>query len=178
VALGGWDELQFFKMESATPACAPAAGMTRSLETPVNPVDTANAAGYDGQSREELVVELHRTLKAAQVSVALGVSTDSVGRYARAGLIPFALTPGGHRLFNLDEVRQALAPSGRASAREVFDVPVSTLRRRRRRAVVTTSMRTTSEPVQHPAPSRPAPSAAVGDLVRPARRVLRAGAAL
>ncbi len=123
-------------------------------------------------------MELHRTLKAAQVSVALGVSADSVGRYARAGQIPFAATPGGHRLFNLDEVRQALAPSGRTATREVFDVPESTLRRRQRRAIVTTSAGAPSEPVQSPEPTRPAPSAAVADLVRSARRVLRASAAV
>jgi excisionase family DNA binding protein len=148
------------------------------LQNPAKLVNAAKAAEYGGGDREEFVVELHRTLKAAQISAALGVSVDSVGRYARAGQIPFATTPGGHRLFNLDEVRQALAPSGRAAAREVFDVPVSTLRRRQRRAIVTASAGATSEPDKHPVLSRPAPSAAVADLVRPARRVLRASTAV
>jgi hypothetical protein len=40
---------------------------------------------------------------------ALGVSVDTVGRYAREGLIPFAVTPKGHRRYDLDEVRDALA---------------------------------------------------------------------
>jgi excisionase family DNA binding protein len=122
-------------------------------------------------------VKLNRTLKAAQVAEALGVSVDSVGRYARAGQIPFAATPGGHRLFDLAEVRQALAASGSTPARELFDVPPATLRRRRIRAVVTTSAAPETQPSPAPGPSRPAPSAAVADLVRPARRVLHASAA-
>lgn len=126
---------------------------------------------------KELFVELSRNLKAAQIAEALGVSVDSIGRYARAGQIPFAATPGGHRLFNLAEVRQALAPSSRAPDREIFDVPSATLRRRRRRAVVTTSTVTAAKPVPAPGPSRAAPSAAVADLVRPARRILHASAA-
>lgn len=122
-------------------------------------------------------MDLKRTLKAAQVAEALGVSADSVGRYARAGQIPFAATPGGHRLFNLAEVRQALTPSGRVPAREVFDVPSATLRSRRRRAVVTASAVAEAKPVRAADPSRKGPSAAVSDLVRPARRVLHASAA-
>ena len=122
-------------------------------------------------------MELKRTLKAAQVAEALGVSVDSVGRYARAGQIPFVATPGGHRLFNLAEVRQALTPSGRAPAREVFDVPSATLRSRQRRAVVTTSAVAEAKPVPTPGPSGRAPSAAVSDLVRPARRILHASGA-
>lgn len=43
------------------------------------------------------------------VAEALGVSVDTVGRYAREGLIPFSTTPKGHRRFDLAEVRQALA---------------------------------------------------------------------
>ena len=50
-----------------------------------------------------------RSLLPKAVAEALGVSADTVGRYAREGLIPFATTPKGHRRFNLDEVRDALA---------------------------------------------------------------------
>lgn len=43
------------------------------------------------------------------VAAALGVSERSVRMYAQSGRIPFRLTPGGHRRFDLDEVRAALA---------------------------------------------------------------------
>lgn len=67
-----------------------------------------------------------RTLMPKDVAEALGVSVDTVGRYAREGLIPFATTPKGHRRFDLAEVRVALAdiespgltrlrPAGRAA---------------------------------------------------------------
>lgn len=39
----------------------------------------------------------------------MGVSVDSIGRYAREGLIPFETTPKGHRRYNVDEVRVALS---------------------------------------------------------------------
>lgn len=49
-----------------------------------------------------------RDLLPKSIANALSVSSDTIGRYARAGLIPFNKTPKGHRRFNLDEVRQAL----------------------------------------------------------------------
>jgi excisionase family DNA binding protein len=49
-----------------------------------------------------------RELLANKLAEALNLSTDTVGRYAKAGRIPFEKTPGGHRRFNLGEVRQAL----------------------------------------------------------------------
>lgn len=38
----------------------------------------------------------------------LGISPATVQRYAREGRIPFSLTPGGHRRFDIDEVKRAL----------------------------------------------------------------------
>ncbi|HUW87103.1 MAG TPA: excisionase family DNA-binding protein [Candidatus Paceibacterota bacterium] len=49
-----------------------------------------------------------RELLASKLAKALNLSADTVGRYAKAGRIPFEKTPGGHRRFNLGEVRQAL----------------------------------------------------------------------
>ncbi len=43
-----------------------------------------------------------------QVAHALGLRPATVQAYARNGLIPFNLTPGGHRRFNVEEVRAAL----------------------------------------------------------------------
>lgn len=43
------------------------------------------------------------------VANSVGVSVDSIGRYAREGLIPFETTPKGHRRYNVDEVLAALS---------------------------------------------------------------------
>lgn len=51
---------------------------------------------------------IKRDLLPKDIASALNVSTDTIGRYARAGLIPFDKTPKGHRRFNLAEVQQAL----------------------------------------------------------------------
>ncbi len=50
-----------------------------------------------------------RTQFPKDVAAALGISVDTVGKYARDGLIPFAKTPKGHRRYNVDEVRAVLA---------------------------------------------------------------------
>ncbi|WP_170133094.1 MerR family DNA-binding transcriptional regulator [Arthrobacter livingstonensis] len=52
---------------------------------------------------------LTRSQLPGEVALALGISVDTVARYAREGLIPFAKTPKGHRRYNLAEVRDALA---------------------------------------------------------------------
>ncbi|WP_443050809.1 helix-turn-helix domain-containing protein [Streptomyces sp. H27-D2] len=44
------------------------------------------------------------------VALALGLSASSVRAYARAGRIPSRQTPGLHYRFNIEEVRQVLAP--------------------------------------------------------------------
>lgn len=50
-----------------------------------------------------------RTDYPKDVATALGISADTVGRYAREGIIPFEVTPKGHRRYNIEEVREALA---------------------------------------------------------------------
>lgn len=47
----------------------------------------------------------------------MGVSDRSVRLYAQAGRLPFRTTPGGHRRFDLDEVRTALLPEAPSVAR-------------------------------------------------------------
>lgn len=49
-----------------------------------------------------------RSLTGGQVAAALFVSQATIGRYAVLRRIPFDTTPGGHRRFNLAEVRSAL----------------------------------------------------------------------
>lgn len=49
-----------------------------------------------------------RSLTSSEVSRALGVSSATIQRHARAGKIPYDETPGGHRRFDLEEVRAAL----------------------------------------------------------------------
>ena len=49
-----------------------------------------------------------RKATTSQVARALGVKPATVQAYARSGRIPFDVTPGGHRRFDLDEVRTAL----------------------------------------------------------------------
>jgi excisionase family DNA binding protein len=50
------------------------------------------------------------------IARALDIDEQTVRRYAREGIIPFAETLGGHRRYDLDEVRAALA---RARARRL-----------------------------------------------------------
>ncbi|MGH3301959.1 MAG: hypothetical protein ACRDOK_09810 [Streptosporangiaceae bacterium] len=49
-----------------------------------------------------------RTENTAAVAAALGLRPATVQMYARNGRIPFDSTPGGHRRFDVDEVRAAL----------------------------------------------------------------------
>jgi excisionase family DNA binding protein len=57
------------------------------------------------------------------IARALDIDEQTVRRYAREGIIPFAETLGGHRRYDLDEVRAALA---RARARRLEPVDPST----------------------------------------------------
>jgi excisionase family DNA binding protein len=57
------------------------------------------------------------------IARALEIDEQTVRRYARDGLIPFAETLGGHRRYDLDEVRAAL---GRARARRLEPLDLST----------------------------------------------------
>lgn len=47
-------------------------------------------------------------LTSKDIAKALKVTEQTVRQYARDGRIPFQLTPGGHRRFDLDDVRLAL----------------------------------------------------------------------
>ncbi len=51
---------------------------------------------------------LARTATTAEVAAALGLRPATVQGYARNGRIPFDTTPGGHRRFDVDEVRAVL----------------------------------------------------------------------
>lgn len=54
---------------------------------------------------------MRRDLTTAEVADRLDLSPSSVQKYARDGNIPFEVTPGGHRRYNLAEVHRALYPS-------------------------------------------------------------------
>lgn len=49
-----------------------------------------------------------RKTSSSEVAAALGVSAATVQKYARDGRIPYTETPGGHRRFDINEVRTAL----------------------------------------------------------------------
>lgn len=51
---------------------------------------------------------MERRSTAKDVAALLGVKVTTVQLYSRDGRIPFSLTPGGHRRYNLEEVRTAL----------------------------------------------------------------------
>ena len=51
-----------------------------------------------------------RTARSGEIAAALGVSAATIQSYARNGRIPHSTTPGGQYRFNLDEVREVLAP--------------------------------------------------------------------
>ena len=115
---------------------------------------------------------MDRNAEAAKVARALGLSTDSIGRYAREGRIPFDTTPGGHRRYNVEEVRQALSPSSRLTSSggqvPMFGVPAATRRARAIRSVTTPAASLTGSAGTVDAPAdtggREAASAATGLL--------------
>jgi excisionase family DNA binding protein len=57
----------------------------------------------DQQRREWLESKM---LRPGEVALVLQVSRRTVGDWARDGLIPFILTPGGHRRFRARDVRR------------------------------------------------------------------------
>lgn len=77
-----------------------------------------------------------RNLTSKTVAEALGVSERSVRLYAQAGRIPFTVTPGGHRRFDLDEVRDALS-----SEHVPHDAPTLVGVRRQRRKILAVAHR-------------------------------------
>ncbi len=50
-----------------------------------------------------------RTAATSEVAAVLGLAPATVQKYAREDRIPFGVTPGGHRRFDIEEVRAALA---------------------------------------------------------------------
>lgn len=81
-----------------------------------------------------------RVAKTSEVAAELGLAPATVQKYARDGRVPFSTTPGGHRRFDIGEVRAALADDGDAT---VGVVPVSEVRkdgRTRATAVVLTAL--------------------------------------
>jgi DNA-binding transcriptional MerR regulator len=100
----------------ATPGVGPGhvyrpggASLTRCMHSgtiPVNPASAANtAAALEGRP----MTQTARTTLPKEVARSVGLSVDSIGRYAREGLIPFETTPKGHRRYNVEEVQAALA---------------------------------------------------------------------
>ncbi len=73
-------------------------GSTERTSPPANRVNRACA----------MLTRMERTSTSADVALTLGLSPASIQRYARDGRIPFVMTAGGHRRFNIDEVRRSL----------------------------------------------------------------------
>ncbi|CAN5895924.1 hypothetical protein BH23ACT8_BH23ACT8_25410 [soil metagenome] len=57
-----------------------------------------------------------RVATTEQVAAALHVGPAAVRKYARQDRIPFLTTPGGHRRYDIDEVRRALGVDDGAAA--------------------------------------------------------------
>lgn len=135
-----------------------------------------------------MTAAISRTHLPKEVAIALGISVDTVGRYAREGLIPFDTTPKGHRRYNIEETQAALAselpspnrlqgpPAGHrnrlVAGPEVTPSPQSALREQLR------GIRTTEK---EPAPENRGaeasnPGSAFDEVLGHARRVLVASA--
>lgn len=67
--------------------------------------DVRTGETMEGVSR---MADVKRTATTKQVAEKLGVQATTVQLYSRESRIPFDRTPGGHRRYNLDEVRSAL----------------------------------------------------------------------
>ena len=88
------------------------------------------------------------------IARALDIDEQTVRRYAREGIIPFAETLGGHRRYDLDEVRAALA---RARARRLEPLDPSTEQSARLSAEAgpsTVAVGALSPPRDHPGDDR------------------------
>ncbi|MHB1472560.1 MAG: helix-turn-helix domain-containing protein [Dermatophilaceae bacterium] len=66
--------------------------------------------------------EIDRNLRSSQVADAVGLSAASIQAYARKGRIPYRITPGRQYRFNLEEVRQLLAPEALTPTDDLADV--------------------------------------------------------
>ncbi len=69
-----------------------------------------------------------RNARSSQVADALGVSAASVQAYARAGRIPFRLTPGGQYRFSVEEIVSLLARPVIEVRRDLVDLRTSSNR--------------------------------------------------
>ncbi len=63
-----------------------------------------------------MMMAMRRTATTKQVAAMLGVKETTVQLYSRQNRIPFDRTPGGHRRYDLAEVRTALGYEGVTSA--------------------------------------------------------------
>ena len=61
---------------------------------------------------------MERAATTSEVAALLGLASATVQKYARERRIPFDTTPGGHRRFNVEEVRAALSSGGAGTDRE------------------------------------------------------------
>ncbi len=62
---------------------------------------------------------VERAATTSEVAAQLGLASATVQKYAREGRIPFGTTPGGHRRFNVEEVRAVLSSDDAGTDREV-----------------------------------------------------------
>ena len=76
-------------------------GETSETTRNVRTVDNVETGEYD--RREGGIM-----LTSHQLAEQLNISASTIRAYARERLIPFVETPGGHRRFDLDDVRAAL----------------------------------------------------------------------
>lgn len=64
---------------------------------------------------------MRRNRSSSELAAALGVSAGTISYHARRGELPFDTTPGGHRRYDIDEVRAVLA--GRPSRTALAATP-------------------------------------------------------
>lgn len=110
-----------------------------------------------------------RRLSSAQLGEALGLRPATVQQYAREGRIPCELTPGGHRRFDLDEVRAALLAEKGASASSTERAARTSVfgpSKRARAMAAARAVRTTDADVAAAAERRAAPQAGAVEAPR------------
>jgi excisionase family DNA binding protein len=81
-----------------------------------------------------------RTATTSEVAVALGLAPATVQKYARDRRIPFDLTPGGHRRFDVEEVRAVLSMSADAKVASEERTDTNEHTRSRATAVILTAL--------------------------------------
>ena len=117
-----------------------------------------------------------RTASSKDVAAALGVKPTTVQRYARDGRIPYEETPGGHRRFDIDEVRLALGAGTAApfvQNLELDPLAAGGLVTYSASAAREAQLRTVrAEAPAHSEPRRAGGPSELGQLIAKARRVL------